>query len=140
MGSGRRFMAGGGAMFNNNQLHQTLPNGTPSWMHIYQSTSTPLEDDLSARLEKVNASSGLHMNFKSRFTDRIHGEDNGNNPQNNNHPSEKNENEENNGTEKPKSAGTRTPTWARGRGGKVTLGSSAGTGSAGGRNANTLRR
>jgi len=118
--SGKHFLAGGGAAFNHNRIHNTLPNGTPSWMHIYQSTSTPLDDDLSSRLEKVTASSGLHLNYKSRFTDRYQGDDNG---FENGNPSTNEKKQTEDTDERVKPATSRPPTWARGRGGKVTLGS-----------------
>lgn len=114
---GRRF---GAAFSASNQSQNTLLNGTPSWMHIYQSTSTPLDDDLSSRLEKVATNPGLGMNYndlKSRFAD----------PYETELMNKDGKKETDDATTKPtKNHPSRTPTWARGRGGRVTLDLTAG--------------
>ncbi len=126
-GLNRRFGAG---FSGSNQSQNTLPNGTPSWMHIYQSTSTPLDDDLSSRLEKVSTNPNLGMNYndlRSRFADPFdysEGTPPIINPQNEGGVEGGNIRTKSGPTTTTTARGTtRQPTWARGggRGGRVTL-------------------
>lgn len=135
-GSGR---VGAGALFSSN-FQNTLPNGTPSWMHIYQSTSTPLDNDneLSSRFERISASNNNFSLGRSRL-DAISESSGNNNPvernsaNSNSKVPDENQDPGNEGQMKKtavagktftgsnKPGAVKAPTWAKPRSGKVTL-------------------
>ncbi|ODM96961.1 Spindle assembly abnormal protein 6 [Orchesella cincta] len=121
-----------GGLFASN-FQNTLPNGTPSWMHIYQSTSTPLDNDLSSRFERISATNNNYSLGRSRldtisektgetnFTERNNGVSNANQEENRNSNGNQKQATIESTLAAPTNKTTKPPTWAKPRSGKVTL-------------------
>lgn len=117
-----------GRLFPN--IQNTLPNDSPSWMNIYQSTSTPLDNDLTSRFERISANNNNYSVGRSRLDAISHrevfiDESTGDKGEENKNPA--GDSIPRQGTSNPvnKNANTRPPTWAKPRSGKVTLEGSA---------------
>ncbi|CAL8094623.1 unnamed protein product [Orchesella dallaii] len=125
-----------GGLFTSN-FQNSLPNGTPSWMHIYQSTSTPLDNDLSSRFERISATNNNYTLGRSRLDTISEKTAETNLTERNNIVSTANQEETpmaytRNPNENQKKAtiessvaatnkSVKAPTWAKPRSGKVTL-------------------
>lgn len=121
----------GGGLFSSN-LQNTLPNASPSWLNVYQSTSTPLDNDLSSRLERISASNNNYSLGRSRLdaiSERASELNTGdcNDDENRNPSGTQKKLVERGPTTGTKTVNGKPPTWSKPRSGKVTLEVSAPT-------------
>lgn len=116
--------ARGGGLFSSN-LHNTLPNTSPSWLNVYQSTSTPLDNDLSSRLERISATNNNYSLGRSRLdaiSERASEVNTGDyNDDENRNPSGNQKKLTEKGPTTTANKTTKPPTWSKPRSGKVTL-------------------